>query len=109
MRVHEGRQAAARAVHSRPGEARQILGLKLKSDQDRTYGHSHVLVTKLRPSLCLETGKGGTGVNLKNYVNYYYALQALRFLRERGLLSEEEFEKASRYCAGIFQPERGSI
>ena len=48
-------------------------------------------------------------MNLKNYVNYYYALQALRFLRERGLLSEEEFEKASRYCAGIFQPEREYI
>lgn len=42
-------------------------------------------------------------------INYYYALQALQFLVERGLLSEAEYEKASRYCAGIFQPERGHI
>lgn len=44
-----------------------------------------------------------------NRINYYYALQALQFLVERGLLSEAEYEKASRYCAGIFQPERGHI
>ena len=40
----------------------------------------------------------------ENRINYYYALQALLFLVERGLLSEAEYEKASRYCAGIFQP-----
>lgn len=45
----------------------------------------------------------------ENRINYYYALQALQFLVERGLLSEAEYEKASRYCAGIFQPERGHI
>ena len=48
-------------------------------------------------------------MKLDNYVSFHYALQALRLLRERSLLSEEEFEKASRYCAGIFQPERGNI
>ena len=45
----------------------------------------------------------------ENRINYYYALQALQFLVERGLLSEAEYEKASRYCAGIFQPEGGHI
>lgn len=45
----------------------------------------------------------------ENRINYYCALQALQFLVERGLLSEAEYEKASRYCAGIFQPERGHI
>lgn len=44
----------------------------------------------------------------ENSVNYYYAVQALRLLVERGLLSEAEYEKASRYCAGIFQPEGGT-
>ncbi len=48
-------------------------------------------------------------VKPENSVNYYYAVQALRLLVERGLLSEAEYEKASRYCAGIFQPERGYI
>ena len=41
----------------------------------------------------------------ENNINYYYAVQALRLLVERGLLNEAEYEKASRYCAGIFQPE----
>lgn len=41
----------------------------------------------------------------ENSINYYYAVQALRLLVERGLLSETEYDKASRYCAGIFQPE----
>ena len=45
----------------------------------------------------------------ENRINYSHALQALQFLVERGLLSEAEYEKASRYCAGIFQPERGHI
>lgn len=40
----------------------------------------------------------------ENNINYYYAVQALRLLVERGLLNEA-YEKASRYCAGIFQPE----
>ena len=53
--------------------------------------------------------RGGSTVKPENSVNYYYALQALRLLVERGLLSETEYEKASRYCAGIFQPERGYI
>ena len=44
-------------------------------------------------------------MKLQNSINYYYAVQALQFLVERGLLSEAEYEKASRYCAGIFQPE----
>lgn len=48
-------------------------------------------------------------MKLENSINYYYAVQALRLLVERGLLSEAEYEKASRYCAGIFQPEGGHI
>lgn len=43
----------------------------------------------------------------ENNINYYYAVQALRLLVERGLLNEAEYEKVSRYCAGIFQPEAG--
>ena len=53
--------------------------------------------------------EGGSTVKPENSINYYYAVQALRLLVERGLLSEAEYEKASRYCAGIFQPERGYI
>lgn len=74
--------------------------------QDRTHGHSRV---RLRPSLCLDLCKGVMTVKPENSVNYYYAVQALRLLVERGLLSEAEYEKASRYCAGIFQPEGGHI
>ena len=74
--------------------------------QDRTHGHSRV---RLRPSLCLDLCKGEMTVKPENSINYYYAVQALRLLVERGLLSEAEYEKASRYCAGIFQPERGHI
>ena len=48
-------------------------------------------------------------MKLQNSINYYSAVQALRLLVERGLLSEAEYEKASRYCAGIFQPEREYI
>ena len=42
----------------------------------------------------------------ENSINYYYALQALRLLVERGLLSEAEYEKP----AGIvpeFSSQRG--
>ena len=45
----------------------------------------------------------------ENSINYYYALQALRLLVERGLLSDAEYEKASRYCAEIFRPGREYI
>lgn len=48
-------------------------------------------------------------MKLENSINYYYTVLALRLLVERGLLSEAEYEKASRYCAGIFQPEREYI
>ena len=48
-------------------------------------------------------------VKPENSVNYYYAVQALRLLVERGLLSEAEYEKASRYCAEIFRPGREYI
>ena len=43
----------------------------------------------------------------ENNINYYYAVQALRLLVERGLLNEAEYEKARRYCAGIFRSEAG--
>lgn len=74
--------------------------------QDRTYGHSCV---RLCPSLCLDLCKGGTAMKLENSINYYYAVQALRLLVERGLLSETEYDKASRYCAEIFRPGREYI
>ena len=61
--------------------------------QDRTNGHSRV---RLRPSLCLDLWKGVMTVKPENSINYYYAVQALRLLVERGLLSEAEYEKASR-------------
>ena len=88
------------------GERGKCWPLKPKLDQDRTHGHSRV---RLRPSLCLDLCKGVMTVKPENSVNYYYAVQALRLLVERGLLSEMEYDKASRYCAGIFQPERGYI
>ena len=48
-------------------------------------------------------------MKLQNSINYYYAVQALRLLVERGLLSETEYEKVCRYNAEIFRPERGYI
>ena len=43
----------------------------------------------------------------ENSINYYYAVQALRLLVERGLLSETEEYKASRLLAGNIRPGRG--
>lgn len=40
----------------------------------------------------------------ENRINYYYALQALQFLVERGLISEDEYGKICRYNAEIFRP-----
>ena len=48
-------------------------------------------------------------MNLEGSINYYYALQALRLLLERGLISEDEYGKICRYNAEIFKPERGYI
>ena len=48
-------------------------------------------------------------MKLENSINYYYALQALRLLLERGLLSEAEYEKVCRYNAEIFKPGREYI
>ncbi len=48
-------------------------------------------------------------MNLENSINYYYALKALRYLLERGLLSETEYTKICRYNAEIFKPEREYI
>ncbi len=43
-------------------------------------------------------------MNLEGSINYYYALQALRLLLERGLISEDEYGKICRYNAEIFRP-----
>ena len=48
-------------------------------------------------------------MKLENSINYYYALKALQFLLEQGLLSESEYEKICRYNAEIFRPEREYI
>lgn len=48
-------------------------------------------------------------MKLENSINYYYALKALQFLLEQGLLSESEYEKICRYNAEIFCPERKYI
>ena len=48
-------------------------------------------------------------MKLENSINYYYALKALQFLLDQGLLSESEYEKICRYNAEIFCPEREYI
>ena len=48
-------------------------------------------------------------MKLENSINYYYATLALRLLLERGLISEDEYGKISRYNAEFFKPERGYI
>ena len=48
-------------------------------------------------------------MNLEGSVNYYFALQALRLLLERGLISEDEYGKICRYNAEIFCPGREYI
>ena len=48
-------------------------------------------------------------MKLENSINYYYALKALQFLLEQGLLSESEYEKICRYNAEIFCPVREYI
>lgn len=48
-------------------------------------------------------------MKLENFINYYYALKALHFLLERGLLSETEYETACRYNVDIFRPGREYI
>ena len=48
-------------------------------------------------------------MNLETSINYYYAVQALRLLLEKGLISEEEYGKICRYNAEIFKPEREYI
>ena len=76
--------------------------------QDRTNGHSRV---RLRPSLCLDdkAEKEKNTMKLEDFINYYYALQALQFLLKRGLLSETEYETACRHNAEIFRPGREYI
>jgi len=56
-----------------------------------------------------ETEKEKNAVKLEDSINYYYAVQALRLLVERGLLSEAEYETVCRYNAEIFRPEREYI
>lgn len=56
-----------------------------------------------------ETEKEKNAVKLEDSINYYYALKALQFLLEQGLLSDAEYEKICRYNAEIFRPEREYI
>ena len=48
-------------------------------------------------------------MKLENFINYYYAQKALKFLLEQGCLNETEYEKVCRYNAEIFKPEREYI
>ena len=48
-------------------------------------------------------------MKLKDFINYYYTLKALRFLLEQSLLSETEYEIVCRYNAEIFRPGREYI
>ena len=57
----------------------------------------------------LNFAKEENAVKLENFINYYFALKALRFLLERGLLSETEYEQVCRYNAEIFRPGREYI
>ena len=43
-------------------------------------------------------------MKLENSINYYYTVLALRLLLERGLISEDEYGKISRYNAEFFKP-----
>ena len=48
-------------------------------------------------------------MKLENSINYYYTVLALRLLLERGLISEDEYGKISRYNAEFFKPGREYI
>ena len=48
-------------------------------------------------------------MKLEDSINYYYALKALQFLLEQGILSETEYETVCRYNAEIFRPGREYI
>ena len=48
-------------------------------------------------------------MKLENSINYYYTVLALRFLLEKSLLSETEYEQVCRYNAEIFRPGREYI
>ncbi len=44
-------------------------------------------------------------MNIKSNVNYYYLALALRFLLERGKITEEEYGRICRYNAEILRPD----
>ena len=46
-------------------------------------------------------------MKLKDFINYYYTLKALRFLLEQSLLSETEYEQVCRYKRRNFPPGEG--
>ena len=48
-------------------------------------------------------------MKLENSINYYYSVLALQLLLERGLISEDEYGKNSRYNAEFFKPGREYI
>ena len=48
-------------------------------------------------------------MKLENSINYYYTVLALRLLLERGLISEDEYDKICRYNAEFYKPEREYI
>lgn len=48
-------------------------------------------------------------MNQQNNATYYFLRKALEFLLERGAISQEEFERASRYNAESLHPDREYI
>ena len=79
------------------------LDFKIEKTGTAVFGCAHPCV------LNDEAKKEKSAVKLENSINYYYALKALQFLLERGLLSETEYEKVCRYNAEIFRPDREYI
>ena len=109
MRIHEGRQAAARVVHSlTEGREANISDIN-DSKSEFKIEHTGTAVFGCARPCVLNLTVGGNTVNLENSINYYYALKALQFLLEQGLLSETEYETVCRYNAEIFRPGREYI
>lgn len=48
-------------------------------------------------------------MNQRNNVRYYYLEWALCFLFKKGAITQEEYERASRYNAEILRPDREYI
>jgi hypothetical protein len=48
-------------------------------------------------------------MNQQNNATYYFFRKALEFLLEKGAISQDEFERASRHNAEILRPDREYI